>query len=587
MHHRLRISGSRPARSALVFGGIAGLGISASLATSGGVAAAGSSGSQAAAPILPNHILVSKSVFAPDPNIVAGVTQLPPGCGGASDPCGTAVTGGDYPAVFNNDTVDKFFGVTSPITLEELNPAGQVIDTIDIPAGPGGMVTSFSSKSELSVNLSTGGNAVTFMGYAAPPSATDVSNGSTPGDVDPTDGDGATAYRVVGQMDSTGAFQFTETNAYSGDNGRGAILNEDGGVIYGTGNAGNGANPEPQGVVMGAGAQLIQPSTLPESQQSPGQPTPVGSFNVTQLGDPLDKSAKDDNFRGIAVSGNVLYYTKGSGGNGVDSVYFVDTSGAACPNGTGVPAAGASLPTTSSLTFNPNEDGKKVDPGVVPVNMCILSGFPTALASKATDSTYYPFGIWFANPTTLYVADEGAGDNAYDPATSTYTAAAASTSAGLQKWTLDTTTGVWSLAYTLQNGLNLGQPYAVPGYPTGLNDGPGGTGLPWAPATGGLRNMTGRVNPNGQTVTIAATTSTVSGGGDQGADPNQVVAITDQLDATTAPASESFRTLRPAVDATIYRGVSFTPGTSPSPQRGPLVPPAVPDGAVLAQEPQP
>ena len=38
--------------------------------------------------------------------------------------------------------------------------------------------------------------------------------------------------------------------------------------------------------------------------------------------------------------------------------------------------------------------------------------------------------------------------------------------------------GEWQLAYTLQKGLNLGQPYDVPGYPTGLNSGPGGTGLP-------------------------------------------------------------------------------------------------------------
>ena len=45
--------------------------------------------------------------------------------------------------------------------------------------------------------------------------------------------------------------------------------------------------------------------------------------------------------------------------------------------------------------------------------MCVLKGFPTALAANATDASDYPFGIWFANPTTLYVADEGAGDNTY------------------------------------------------------------------------------------------------------------------------------------------------------------------------------
>ena len=65
----------------------------------------------------------------------------------------------------------------------------------------------------------------------------------------------------------------------------------------------------------------------------------MASFNVTQLGLPADKIGKDDNFRGLTIFDNVLYYTKGSGSNGVDTVYFVDTTGKACPNGVGVPAA--------------------------------------------------------------------------------------------------------------------------------------------------------------------------------------------------------------------------------------------------------
>ena len=96
----------------------------------------------------------------------------------------------------------------------------------------------------------------------------------------------------------------------------------------------------------------------------------------------------------------------------------------------------------------------------------------------------------------------------------------------------------------------------MPGYPVG--DDPA-TGLPWAPATDGLRNITGRVNRNG-TVTIWAITSTVSGNGDQGADPNKLVAITDRLAALTPPA-EMFSTLRTAGFGQALRGVSFTPGT--------------------------
>jgi hypothetical protein len=76
----------------------------------------------------------------------------------------------------------------------------------------------------------------------------------------------------------------------------------------------------------------------------------------------------------------------------------------------------------------------------------------------------------------------------------------------------------------------------------------------------GLRNLTGRVNADG-TVTIWAITSTVSGGGDQGADPNKLVAVTDSLAARTPPAAESFRTVRAAGYGEMLRGVSFTPGT--------------------------
>ena len=145
--------------------------------------------------------------------------------------------------------------------------------------------------------------------------------------------------------------------------------------------------------------------------------------------------------------------------------------------------------------------------------------------------------------------------NGSTPATF-YDHAAAQHTAGLQKWVLNATTHMWTLAYTLQAGLDLGVPYTIAGYPTGNNP---GNGLPWAPATDGLRNITGRVNRNG-TVNVWAITSTVSGNGDQGADPNKLVAITDRLAATTAGRAH-FTSLRTARYGEVLRGVSFTPGT--------------------------
>jgi hypothetical protein len=501
----------------------------------------------------PGNLLVSGSVYVKKPGtIVPGVTVLPPGC---SSGCVTANSSAAYPGVWNNDSVDGSFGITSPIFLEQLTPSGQQVNTLSLPPpgdGKDGVVTSFSSKSELALNLSASGRYVTFMGYMARPNALDVSNSNTPGDVDSTNPVPGKYFRVVAQVDSRGRLSFTKTNAYSGNNGRAAYLNDANGsdVYYTAGNAGNGNTPQPNGIIIGAGAQLVTPQDQPLQQQKAGQPTPVGSFNITQLGDPADKIGKDTNFRGLTVSGNVVYFTKGSGGNGVNTVYFIDTTGTACPGGVGLPVPGAPLP-ASPIAYNPTVLQTE---GVTPYNMCILQGFPTALKS----TTAFPFGLWFANQDTLYVADEGNGDNTFDPATGMYTTAAAQTTAGLQKWVFDGTS--WNLAYTLSNGLGLGVPYQVTNYPMGDN---AATGLPWAPATDGLRNITGRVNADGS-VTIWAITSTVSGNGDQGADPNKLVSITDQPSATSPAAGESFQTVQTAANGQVLRGVSFTPGTGAS-----------------------
>ncbi len=506
----------------------------------------------------PGNLVVSRSAYDNKASNVTVGQPLPPNCVAASGGCGgMAGYNGLFPYVFNNDNDDSSFGITAKIYLDQITPFGWLINTLEVPnssqrgvtSESDQLVTSFSSKSELSLHLSTDGRYVTFMGYVAPINAIDVSASNTPGVVDPTNPVGLYVYRAVAQVDKNGKFHFTETNAYSGDNGRGAVLNTINGAdyYYTTGNAGNGGNPEPTGIVLGAGAQIVDPSDEPERVQAPGTPTPVGTFNVTDLGDKADKYGKDDNFRGMTIFNNVLYYAKGSGSNGVDTVYFVDTTGTACPNGVGLPSPSAVLPSSPDTAYNPATG--------TPTNMCILKGFPTVLA-KSSSSVHYPFGIWFANATTLYVADEGDG---YTGGTDLYTHAAAQTLAGLEKWVFDSTTQQWNLAYTLQTGLELGVPYTVPGFPTGTNV---ATGLPWSPATDGLRNLTGHVDYWGN-ATIWALTSTVSGDGDTGADPGRLVVITDSLNNTdpTVAAKEEFHTLRTAGFGEVLRGISFTPGT--------------------------
>jgi hypothetical protein len=512
----------------------------------------------------PGLLVVSRSVYDNVSGNVQAGEVLPPNCNSTQAGCPTTGNGatndGTYPYVWNNVLYDPSFGVTARIFIDTITPGGQVVRTLEVPnslhPGQGGdqLVTSFSSKSELALNLSSDGRYLTFMGYVAPVNAIDVSNANTPGANDPTNPDGQAFYRAVARLDSEGHFTFTETNAYSGNNGRAAILNNSSGgqgFYYTVGNAGNGSTPQPTNVILGAGSQFIEATHEHEAQQSPSTPTPLASFSVTELGSKADKVGKDDNFRGLTVYNNVVYFTKGSGSNGVNTVYFVDTTGNACPSGVGVPVAGAKLPTTP-LAYN----AQTVQSGGLPDNVCILAGFPSTPNKMAT-TLAYPFGLWFANANTLYVADEGDG---YVGGTDLYTHATKQTTAGLQKWVYNASSKSWTLAYTLQNGLDLGVPYTVPGYPMGSN---GATGLPWAPATDGLRNLTGHVDGDG-TVTIWAITSTVSGGGDTGADPNRLVAIRDVLSNTSASriSQERFVTLRSAGFGEVLRGVQLAPGGS-------------------------
>jgi hypothetical protein len=506
----------------------------------------------------PGNLVISRSVYDNNPDNVMVGQQLPPNCQATTAGCnGNATYNGTYPYVWNNDTVDSSFGITSKIFLDQYTPGGHLVLSLEVPnSSQNGvnpqkdqLVTSFPSKSEVALNLSTDGRYLTFMGYYSPINALDVSNANTPGVIDPTNPVGTTVYRAVAQVDYRGKFHFTLTNAYSGNNGRAAVWNNSNGAdfFYTAGNAGNGGNPQPDGVIIGAGTQFIIPEVKAEVAQNPGTPTPLASFNITQLGNKPDKIGKDTNFRGLTIFNNVVYLTKGSGGNGVNTVYWVDPTLTICnnSNGVGLPPANATLP-NAPMTYDPTVVQTK---GLDPNNMCILKGFPTALKSK----TSFPFGLWFANSTTLYVADEGNGDNTY--ANGMYTVAAGQTTAGLQKWVFDSSKQQWKLAYTLQAGLQLGAPYTVAGYPTGNNS---VTGLPWSPGIDGLRNITGKVNSDG-TATIYAVTSTVSGNGDQGADPNQVVVITDTISATQLPTSESFTVFKSAGFGEVLRGVSFTP----------------------------
>jgi hypothetical protein len=511
----------------------------------------------------PGTLVLSRSVYVGNASTVMVGQTLPPGCvpetitlpvlgGGTttvtvpadnSSGCSTAVADGTYPTVFNNTTPDGSFGVTSPIFLDNITSDGQVLSTLPIPSDQ--IVTSFSSKSELALNRSTDGRSITFMGYVAgpgfltAPNQLDVSASNTPGVIDPSNPTVSQYYRSVAEVDAHGRLRITDGNAYSGDNGRGVI--KGGWLYYMVGNDNNGNLSKKQlsttqigvDLVNSTGSELLVPGQTPPL---PPDINKIGDFEVTQVGyTTADKPGKDNNFRGLTIFDNTLYVTKGSGGNGINTVYQVGTAG--------------TLPTPSNA------------PGGSLLNepITILPGFPTteasgdALNDTSNNPVIYPFGIWFANANTLYVCNEGDGNLVSPPVNGNVADADAQATAGLEKWS--SISGTWQLDYTLQNGLNIGVPYSVPNLLAFYD-----------PATDGCRNITGQVNGDG-TVTIYAITSTVSANGDTGADSNKLVKITDILSATTLPAVgggygnslERFVTIRSAGFGEVFRGIAFAP----------------------------
>ena len=503
----------------------------------------------------PDTLVLSRSVYAGDASTVTVGQTLPPNCvastvtvpliaGGTTTvkvKCATAVADGTYPTLFANDGPDGSFGVTSPIFLDNITTDGRLLDTLNVPTDR--LVTSFSSKSELALNLSTDHKSITFVGYhggpgfITGPNQLDVSNSNTPGVVDPTNPVTSQYYRSVAEIDAEGRIMITDGNAYSGNNGRAAFKAD--WTYYLTGNDNNGGLSAKQLPLTQVGLDLIN-STGAELL-FPGQAAPlppainkIGDFEITDAGYPAnDKPGKDNNFRGLTIFDHTMYVTKGSGGNGINTVYQVGNAGV-LPSGT-----------TAMLASEP---------------ISILPGFPTSLAAGTDQSgnpapVAFPFGIWFANAHTLYVCDEGDGTFVTPAVNGNVADASTLATAGVQKWSL--VNGTWKLDYVLQKGLNIGVPYTVANYPAALN-----------PATGGCRNITGKVNYDG-TVDIYAVTSTLSANVDEGADPNKLVKVTDLLRATTLPTGDgdhdrddrigTFVTVRTAEAGEVLRGVTFAP----------------------------
>jgi hypothetical protein len=477
---------------------------------------------QAAPPFLkPNSLVISTSTYdntqGAVANLQAGNSLPSSSIASTCQAFSTAVAGNDYVNVWNNDTVDASFGVTSAITLTDMTLSGRALTTVSVPASQ--VVTSFSSKSELGLHVDNQwyGPVLSFVGYGgAGVGALDASDSDAVAGQDPTNpvtcffGSNYAYPRTVVSVSQDGGIAYTPTVAYGGNNGRSALFSPDAGTYFTVGNSNNGdttsynqgiTNPD---VTQTTGLEVVDPLLWPTYNYGT---IPTGN---SQQVDPQyasvsgQKAGKDSNFRGITEYNGALYFTKGSGSNGIDTVYTVTPN---LPN----------LQNASSSTVS------------------VVPGFPTD-STKSTGGNYTPFAVFFANANTMYVTDEGSG-NTTDQ----------TTHAGLEKWSL--VNGVWQFDYVLTNNL-IGTTYTLNGsdgaYPT--------------VTTVGLRNLAGEVD--GAKVKLWATTSTSSASGDNGADPNEVVEITDVVADTTLPTKEAFKVLQAPVYGSVYRGVAYVPAAS-------------------------
>jgi hypothetical protein len=150
-----------------------------------------------------------------------------------------------------------------------------------------------------------------------------------------------------------------------------------------------------------------------------------------------------------------------------------------------------------------------------------------------------PEQFFFANATTMYVADSGAPKNGSANA-------AGEGEGGLQKWSL--ISGNWVLDYDIYSGLNL------------VNNSTANSATPTANGVTGLFGLTGQVESDG-TVELLATSY-----GLNELSQSYLYEVTDTLSNTSASvgSAEAFTTLYTAAAGTDIRGVAFAPVPEPA-----------------------
>jgi hypothetical protein len=373
----------------------------------------------------------------------------------------------------------------SPIVLRDVTTSGSVVSQLALPQSNfyrGGVLNSaisgeYGSSSEGTLQLSADGHLLTIMGYgvnaasfnSATVSAKNAYGTQALAQTSSVKGGTSLAVsRVVAAVDAHGGVD-TSTTLYdfANTNNPRSAATVDGKSFYVSG----------QGV-KGDGTQGVQYAI-------DGASTGTALYHGT------------DTRTAMIVDGR-LYVSadsKQGGTAGAKGSSSIAEYGTSLPTAATTPQVLAGLANNVTLTAT---NGNGIGAGKVALS---------------------PENFFFANSTTLYVADGGQpkqgglGDG------------------GLQKWSL--VDGAWKLDYTLSNGLNLVANTATSG-------------------STGLIGLTGR--DVGGEVELFATNATLAD-----LDQTYLYRIDDSLAATSLPADEAFSVLDTAAPDTVIRGVAFAP----------------------------
>ena len=363
----------------------------------------------------------------------------------------------------------------------------------------------YGSSSEGTLQLSGNGNYLTVMGYGVNaddfngnPGSYSISPSNTAlGQSGSMTGQTYTPVpRVVALIDANGDLDSTTAlyNIFNGNNPR-SIYTADGINLY---VSGQGNSPDTTGGVffttLGSGSATAI-TGLDTSSNTLAQDTRDVQINFNTLDISVDSkegsNAARDFIGTLGSPASTSLYNSGAGPTQLPG--FATSSGKVTIT-SGAPNTGNGLNAGKQINISPNN-------------------------------------YFFANSSTLYVADGGAPKN--------NSASSSLGDGGLQKWSL--VSGSWVLDYTLAAGLNLVANTNTDG-------------------TSGLYGLTGVVN--GTQVQLYATNYTLAD-----LDQTYLYGITDTLSDTTASqaAGESFTQLAIAPADSNFKGVAFAPNAVSTP----------------------